>query len=195
MTFSTVSLSSFEEFYAEWHPRAVRAARKRGLRDPEAVASDIMLVFFEKGYLEKHDPTMKGAVTFESWVNSILYNRLNNAYRDESRKPSTVEIMDHDDIAEVETVLEFKLIAMSAFDLLTRRYGDELAAVWVSIVKQVVDDSVGRSGNAIYSIIQTHLGLGAEEVSSRMTELRHVIVTDIELREMLGADSWAHKAA
>jgi hypothetical protein len=175
----------------------MRAARKRGLSDPESVASDIMLVFLEKDYLEKFDPSIEGATTFESWVNAVIYKRLNNAYRDENRRAMghTVPIMDHDELITEEPVAEFKLLAMSCFELLRDRYGMELAEVWVSIVKQVVEDTTAKTGRARQWLMAKHLAVGEAKVSSLMSELRNVIVSDAELREMLSADSWASQAA
>ncbi len=195
MTYSIRSLSSFEEFYSEWHPRAIRLARKRGLRDPEAVAGDIMLVFLEKDYLDRYDPTRSGATSFSAWVNHVIYARLNNAYRNESRRPQTLEILEHDGLEEDQPVAEFKMLAMSCFELLRERYGMELAEVWVSIVKQVVEDSTARTGRARQWLITKHLDLGATAVSARMAELRRTILNDADLKEMLGADRWAHSAA
>lgn len=195
MTSSTASLRSFEEFYSEWHPRAVRAARKRGLQDPESVASDIMLVFFEKDYLERYDPTIEGAASFATWVNNVIFRRLNNAYRDQGRRPATVELLEWDEPAEDQTTAEFKLLAMSCFELLRDRYGSELAEVWVSIVKQVAEDSTAVTGRARQWVISKHLELSASAVSGRMAELRKVILKDADLREMLGADRWAREAA
>ncbi len=199
MTSSTPSLSrdKFEEFYVEWHPRAVRAARKRGLLDPEGVASDIMLVFLEKDYLDRYDPTRDGAASVESWVNAMIYNRLNNAWRDESRQAlgNAVEWLDHDEADEFRPFTEFKMLALSCFELLRDRYGMELAEVWVSIVKQVAEDSTSRGGRARQWMIAKHLKVGSGTVTARMRELRRVIQADAELREMLSADTWEHAAA
>ncbi len=204
MTSLTASLGrdQFAEFYAEWHPRTVNAARKRGLADPEDVASDIMLVFLEKDYLDRFDPTLKDdGVTFESWVNSILYWRLNNASRDEHRRPMghtiehTIELSGHDVPISEQPMAEFKLLAMSCFELLRDRYGIELAEVWVSVVKQVITDSTNTSGYVRQWLAAKHLGIPSVVIGRRLNELRRVILADNELREMLGADHWAHAAA
>jgi hypothetical protein len=195
MPSSTASVSSYEDFYHEWFPRALRAARKRGLRDPEATAQNIMMVFFEKDYLDRYDPAMEGAVTFDSWVNAVVYNRLNNAHRDERRRAQTVEILDHDEAVEESGEPEFKVMAMEAFRLLRDRYGSELADVWVSVVKQVVEDETSAAGYARKYLIADHLGLGRKVVSERLETLQQVITKDAELREMLGADRWSRQAA
>lgn len=199
MTSSRVSRSrdEFEEFYAAWYPRAVNAARKRGLPDPEGVASDIMLVFLEKDYLDRFDPTRDGAVEFESWVNAILYHRLNNAYRDESRRPlrKAIQLLEVDEPVFEHPVTEFKLLAMSCFELLRDRYGADLADVWVSVVKQVVTDSTSSSGYVRQWVAAKHLKVASVTVGKRLEELRRVILADDDLREMLGADSWALSAA
>lgn len=192
MTSSTACPSSFTEFYAEWYPRAVRAARGRGLRDPEAIAGDIMVVFLEKDYLDRYDGEMDGAVSFEGWVNRMIYNRLNNAYRDSTRKPQESRIEDFhevygDRLSNAPKVLEFKWLAMSAFELIRSRYGMELAEVWVSIVKQVAEDSTAVTGSARQWLISKHLKLSNEVVSDRMSRLREVIETDVELKELVGA--------
>jgi hypothetical protein len=195
MTSSTASLSSFEEFYADWYPRAVRAARKRGLSDPEAVANDIMMVFLEKDYLERYDPTRDGAVGFESWVNSIVYHRLNNAYRDLTRCPQTVAYSQQSDTgAHDESTVEFELMVMSAFELLRDRYGMEIADIWVSIVKQVVEDSTSRMGDVRRWLTAKHLRIKPSTVSDRVIMLRGIVMQDRELREMLGADCWSQQA-
>lgn len=200
MTFSTASLSNYEEFYAEWYPRAVKAAAKRGLPDPEAVASDIMIVFFEKDYLEKYDPTAKGAVAFSSWVESILYGRLNNVHRDLQRKPQahdSIEIGDVDGAPEDDyfDVADFKLLAVSAFELINERYGEDVSRVWVSVVKQVVDGTVGRSGRALQAVVMQHLSMSQWKATVSMNRLREVLVEDPDLREMFGAHHWAREAA
>jgi uncharacterized alpha-E superfamily protein len=71
----------------------------------------------------------------------------------------------------------------------------ELAEVWVSIVKQVVEDTTAKTGRARQWLMAKHLAVGEAKVSSLMSELRNVIVSDAELREMLSADSWASQAA
>ena len=181
------SREEYEEFYSEWYPRAVAAARGRGLRDPEAVASDIMVMFFEKDYLDRFDPTREsGSATFKSWVNSMIYKRLANAYRDESRRPFGVELMDHDRAVADEPIAEFKMLAMSCFQLLRDRYGEELATVWVSVVKQVSEDTTASSGKARQWLIAKHLQCGSAAASSLMNRLRHVLTHDADLREMLG---------
>ncbi len=197
MTSSTASLSSFEDFYGDWYPRAVRAARKRGLPDPEAVASDIMMVFLEKDYLSRYDPTKKGAASFDTWVNSIVYNRLNNAYRNESRRATghTVELQDHDMRVQDDLTVEFKLMAMSAFELIKDRYGIEIADVFVSVVKQVVEGTTSVTGDVRRWLTAKHLDVKAEIVSERVVTLRELIEKDTELRELLGADRWSQQAA
>lgn len=196
MTSSTASLSSFEEFYNEWYPRAVRVARRRGLADPEAVASEIMVVFFEKDYLQRYDPAREGASSFEDWINAILYRRLNNAYRDEMRRPQIVgDVLETDQTIEDRSDTEFKLLAMQAFELLRDRYGMELAEVWVSVVKQVAEDSTSSSGYARQWLTAKHVQRSPSRVSEEMTKLRYVITHDSDLREMLNADRWALEAA
>lgn len=199
MISSTASLSNYEDFYREWYPRAVKVASVRGFPDPEAVASDIMIVFFTKDYLERYDPTVEGAASFDTWVNNILYKRIDDAHRAEKRKVRTKELEPKHNVipdeVRVEPTVEFKLLAMEAFELIDKRYGHEMSAVWVSVVKQVVDDTTGKSGRALLYLIQQHLCIGAQTASKRMERLRDVILGDAELREMLGAGYWAHEAA
>lgn len=204
MTSSTVSPSRFEEFYADWYPRAVRAAQARGLRDPEAVASDIMITFMTADYLDKYDPTRKGATTFEGWVNHILYLRLNNAHRAERRQPQTVT-MSMDWAGRVETgaqksggqavgvdqdqrTLEYTDLCKKVYQVIKDRYGNDLAAVWVSVVKQVSEDTTARSGVLRQWLMAKHLKVKPSTVSGRVAALRRVVLADDELRELLSAD-------
>lgn len=200
MTSSTASLGrdQFAEFYEEWYPRALAAARKRGVDDPEAVAQDIMMVFFEKDYLDRYDPTRPDASRFDDWVISVVYKRLNNVYRDRSRKDEHFKLVPLVDNTENEFPMEddiatpeFRLLAMRCFGIIQDRYGSDLAGIWVSVVKQVAEDTVGRKGVASPKKIREHLGLGRKVVEKGVAELRHVVTTDADLREMLGADSWA----
>lgn len=202
MTSSTHSHSSFDEFYRDWYPRAVSAAKKRGMPDPESVASDIMIVFLEKGYQKEHDPTMEGAASFDTWVNNIIYLRLSQAHRDsmweKRRALTTAEALpEHDKtVAYEEPEAEFKMLSMAVFDLINDRYGSELARMWVAVVKQVAEDTVYGSAKKVhYGLMARHLDVAVESINERVTELKNVILHDGDLRELLDVDSWSHAAA
>lgn len=213
MPSSTISRSSFEEFYEVWYPRAVRAARQRGLRDAEAVASDIMITFFETDYLDQYDPTRKGATTFESWVNHIMYLRLNNAHRAQRRQPQTVTMtldwegriepspqknggrtigitQDHQalGVEQDRHDLDFSELCKKVYQLIKVRYGEDLAGTWVSVVKQVAEDTTARSGILRQWLTAKHLRIAQKTVTGKVDALRNVILEDEELRELLGAN-------
>ena len=196
--------SRFEQFYAEWYPRAVRAAQMRGLQDAEAVASDIMITFMTANYLDKYDPTREGATTFESWVNHIMYLRLNNAHRAETRQPQTVTMnltfegrVEHDGHAQGgrsrgtlqdRSALDFSDLCRKVYQLITQRYGDDLGSTWVAVVKQVTEDTTARSGILRQWLMAKHLQIAQKTVGGKMDSLRSVILEDDDLREMLNAD-------
>lgn len=198
MTFSTASLSSYDEFFTEWYPKAVRAASKRGVRDPEAAAADIMLLFFEKDYLDRYDPAMAGAVSLKNWIMAIVTKRVTDVQRYEARRlqPANTEKLPEQASDEVTvSVPEFRVMAMEAFQLIKRRYGQELSDVWVSVVKQVVEGDTAKSGVVRLYLIAEHLKIRRDTAATRVEELRSVLLSDPDLRELVGADHWSREAA
>lgn len=190
MTSSTLSLDkpeTFEEFYEEWYPKALTLARRRGAADPEATAQDLMLVFFTSDYIDKYDPTRVDAVTFESWVNAILYRRMNSVYRSQKRRAvSTAPIEEAPEIEYIHPeVPEFKDVAKSVFQLLRSRYGLDMARLWVSVVTQVTNQSYAESGRVRQYELARHLRWSERKVSTKLTKLRSILGEDEDLQEAL----------
>lgn len=192
-TFSTLSRdrsrekpSSFEEFYQEWYPRALSLARRKGAIDPEATAQELMMVFFTTDYIDRYDPTREGAVTFDSWINAILHRRLASVYRSQKRG-TTIEPMEtlpEEEFIHPE-VPEFKSAARSVFQMLKTRYGMDQARLWVSVVKQVSEQTYSISGKVRQYELARHLRWTETKVRDELSTLRGVLKEDEDVREAL----------
>ncbi len=192
MTSSTLSLSkpdSFAEFYEVWFPRALSVARRGGADDPEATAQDMMVVFLTTDYIERYDPASAGAVSFESWINAIIYRRMASTYRSMKRpKGRLVEyrekVPEIEDFRDTETP-EFKSAAKSVFKMLTKRYGIDLARLWVSIIKQVAEETYALSGRVRQYELARHLRWTEAKVRDELALLRCVLTEDNDVMEAL----------
>ncbi len=192
MTSSTLSLSrkpdSFAEFYEVWYPRALELATRGGANDPEAEAQEMMIVFLKSDYIERYDPTIKGAVSFDSWINAILYRRVKSAYRSQKR-PKGQLVSYVEDVPEMETwqteTPEFKSAAKSIFRLFTKRYGIDLARLWVSVIKQVAEETYSISGRVRQYELARHLRWTEAKVRDELALLRCVLIEDVDVLEAL----------
>lgn len=191
MTSSTRSHSkpdSFAEFYEVWYPRALEIATRGGARDPEATAQDMMVVFLTSDYIDRYDPTAKGAVSFDSWVNAILFRRMSSTYRSQQRPKgqlvSYVETVPEMEQWATETP-EFKSAAKSIFKLFTKRYGIDLARMWVSVIKQVAEETYSISGRVRQYELARHLRWPEAKVRDELALLRCVLAEDEDVLEAL----------
>lgn len=192
MTSSTLSHSkpdSFAEFYEVWYPRALAVAQRGGSDDPEATAQDMMVVFLTTDYIERYDPTTAGAVSFESWINAIIYRRMKSTYRSQMR-PKGQLVSYVEDVPEIEEYKntetpEFKSAAKSVFKMLTTRYGIDLGRMWVSIIKQVAEETYALSGRVRQYELARHLGWTEARVRDELALLRCVLRGDSDVMEAL----------
>ena len=192
MTSSTHSRSkpdSFAEFYEVWYPRALEVATRGGSTDPEATAQDLMIVFLTNDYIERYDPTSEGAVSFDSWINAIMYWRMTSTYRSQKR-PKGQLVSFVGDVPEVESyrdtdTFEFKSVAKSVFKMLTKRYGIDLAKIWVSIIKQVAEESYALTGRVRQYELARHLRWTEAKVRDELALLRCVLREDADVIEAL----------
>lgn len=191
MTSSTISTSkpaNYEEFYEDWYPKALSIARRGGAVDPEATAQDLMIVFLTSDYLERYDPTREGAVTFESWVNAILYRRMSSVYKSQKRRKGSM-VLYTDEVPEEEflhpDIAEYKSAVRSVFLLLRERYGAEQAKLWVAIVRQVTQGAVAVTGRVRQYELAARLDWSESKVGSELRRLRYLIETDQEIAEAL----------
>lgn len=181
---------SFAEFYEVWYPRALELATRGGVIDPEAEAQEMMIVFLKSDYIERYDPTIKGAVSFDSWINAILYRRVKGAYRSQKRPKGQLvtyqaDIEDEAWMAWPTETPEFKSAAKSIFKLFTKRYGIDLARLWVSVIKQVAEETYSISGRVRQYELARHLRWTEAKVRDELALLRCVLTEDEDVLEAL----------
>ncbi len=189
LTHSHSKPDSFEEFYEVWYPRALEVATRGGSTDPEATAQDMMVVFLTTDYIERYDPTITGAVSFDSWINAIIYWRMAGTYRSQKRAKGKL-VAYVEDVPEIEEyrdteTFEFKSVVKSVLKMLTTRYGIDLSRIWVSIIKQVAEESYALSGRVRQYELARNLGWTEAKVRDELALLRCVLTEDADVMEAL----------
>lgn len=180
-------VSDFDAFYASWYPRAVAIAQRKGLKDPEAAAQEVMMVCWRTDYLQRQ-PDSK--FTFDRFVANLIYRRLISMQRKELRRR---------DIAPMEAIgardfesggspyVDFKERLAAATDLI-RDVHPEFYGLWKGVVYQVL---VGRA-TAGWKVDQSELArrvqMSQAQLEKELDRFISVAAEDHELADLLGVD-------